>query len=327
LNNAAASLGDIFAPISRNRASIFFAFFAFGGPSLGPIVGGFVQYNVSWRWNLHIVSIFTAVSTIVALIGLKETHGPTILKRRQGINLGDEGVRKFMSSLLIAVTRPLQLLFTEPIDFLSSLYLSVVYGLLYGFFSAFSVAFIGIRKFTVWQYGLTYVSIAVGFLIGSVILYFPHNQLYIRAFTQAQKEGSKVPAEVRLAQAVWAGPLLSISLFLFAWTAPFTHIHWIVPCIAMALFGLGTILIFTGFIPYLIDCYLIFAASAIAAGTFSRAFFACAFPLFTVQMYEKLTVQGATSLFAGISVLLAPLPFLFVKLGPRLRARSAFAFA
>lgn len=44
-------------------------------------------------------------------------------------------------------------------------------------------------------------------------------------------------------------------------------------------------------------------------------------------MYHRLTVQGATSLFAGISCLCVPIPVLFMRYGPGLRQRSRYAAA
>ena len=52
-----------------------------------------------------------------------------------------------------------------------------------------------------------------------------------------------------------------------------------------------------------------------------------AFPLFGVQMYEKLGYQWASSLLAFLTVGMLPFPFLFFKYGKKLRAKSRFAGA
>lgn len=83
--------------------------------------------------------------------------------------------------------------------------------------------------------------------------------------------------------------------------------------------------VFTSFIPYLIESYLASAASALASGMASRALVGSVFPLFALQMYHKLTVQGATSLLAGLCLLLAPLPYVFGRYGHKIRARSKYA--
>lgn len=50
-----------------------------------------------------------------------------------------------------------------------------------------------------------------------------------------------------------------------------------------------------------------------------------AFPLFGVQMYEKLGYEWATSLLAFLTVAMMPFPWLFFKYGKNLRRRSRFA--
>jgi len=138
-------------------------------------------------------------------------------------------------------------------------------------------------------------------------------------------KGLPAQPEARLGLPYLGAIISPISLFLFAWTAPFASVHWIVPCIAQFFFAFSMLLIFTGFIPYLIDCYQMTAASALAAGMASRALVGSIFPLFALQMYHSLTVQGATSLIAGITCLLAPIPFIFRVYGARMRERSKYA--
>jgi hypothetical protein len=74
-----------------------------------------------------------------------------------------------------------------------------------------------------------------------------------------------------------------------------------------------------------VEAYPLYAASALAANAFVRCIFAGAFPLFGVQMYEKLGYQWATTLLALLTVAMLPFPFLFFKYGKRIRARSRFA--
>lgn len=117
---------------------------------------------------------------------------------------------------------------------------------------------------------------------------------------------------------------LPISLFWFGWTARH-DIHWIVPLLAGMPFGWGLILLFVGITNYLLDTYLALnAASAMAANGLLRYTFAGVFPLFTVQMYEKLGVDWSGSLLAFISIGLLPIPWIFYKYGPALRKRSSY---
>jgi hypothetical protein len=85
------------------------------------------------------------------------------------------------------------------------------------------------------------------------------------------------------------------------------------------------LLIFVGFLNYLVDVYQMYAASAIAANTIARSACGAAAPLFTSQMFAALGVGGGGSLIAGVATLLAAIPFLFYKYGKQIRMRSKFA--
>jgi hypothetical protein len=118
----------------------------------------------------------------------------------------------------------------------------------------------------------------------------------------------------------WAIP---IGLFWFAWTA-LPPTHWIVAILAGVPFGLGLVPVFLGITAYLADCYGKYSASALAANAVLRSVFGAVFPLFARQMYELLGTPWATSLLGFIAATLAPLPWLFYKFGPRLRAISKY---
>lgn len=44
---------------------------------------------------------------------------------------------------------------------------------------------------------------------------------------------------------------------------------------------------FSGAFTFLVECYPLYAASALASNSFLRSYFAGAFPLFGVQMFES----------------------------------------
>jgi hypothetical protein len=56
-------------------------------------------------------------------------------------------------------------------------------------------------------------------------------------------------------------------------------VHWIAPILAGVPFGAGMILVFTSIIGYLIDVYLMYAASALAANAIMRSILGAVFPL------------------------------------------------
>ncbi|KAJ7054763.1 major facilitator superfamily domain-containing protein [Mycena amicta] len=332
INNVPASIGDFTTLQQRLQFSAVCESFAFGGPSLGPLISSFIETYAGFRWNLRVIAIFATVMSLLVAF-LPETHGPTLLKwklAKQNKELAKNlktDYRKLAAVFKVALSRPLLYLFTEPVVMLVSIYLAILYGILYGFFEAFTVVWIRIRGFSVTSYGLTYISLGLGFLTAVLMLIILGQKLYLKSAASDVARGIPVQPEARLNLGYYGAILCPISLFIFAWTAPFPHVHWIAPCIGEYLFAVSMLLIFTGFIPFLIDCYQVTAASALAAGMTSRALIGGAFPLFSIQMYDKLTVQGATCLLAGISCLCAPIPFIFKYYGTRLRARSQHAVA
>ncbi|KAK1916597.1 hypothetical protein P3342_012221 [Pyrenophora teres f. teres] len=77
----------------------------------------------------------------------------------------------------------------------------------------------------------------------------------------------------------------------------------------------------------LAEQYPVYAASALAANSFARSYFAAAFPLFGVQMYNNLGYQWATTVLAFLALAMAPFPIFFFRYGKRLRGSSRYASA
>ena len=119
-------------------------------------------------------------------------------------------------------------------------------------------------------------------------------------------------------------PLLPIALFWQAWTAK-NSVHWMAPIAAGAPFGMSLMLIFYSVLLYFTYSYPpIILASALAANNLARYVLASVFPLFTVQMYQNLGVDWASSLFGFIAIAMMPIPWIFTKYGPYLRKASKF---
>jgi hypothetical protein len=85
------------------------------------------------------------------------------------------------------------------------------------------------------------------------------------------------------------------------------------------------VLVFLSIMNYLIDAYLIYAASALAANSVLRSLFGAAFPLFTSDMYKNLGIHWASSVPAFLSLACLPFPYLFYKYGPAIRQRCKYA--
>lgn len=110
----------------------------------------------------------------------------------------------------------------------------------------------------------------------------------------------------------------------FATTAE-KSISWAVPVLAGILFAMGIVAVFISVALYMIDVYgPLSGASAMAANGLLRYTMGAAFPLFTVQMYERLGIKWATGVLALISLMLLPIPLVFYRYGRALRRSSRY---
>ena len=110
------------------------------GPSLGPIIGGFVTEHTNWKWMFFATSIADAVVQIVGIFWLHETNPRAILQRKakklrkETGNLAlytqyDTPKHTLSSHLGKAISRPFRLLFTQLIVQVMAIYMAYIYGM------------------------------------------------------------------------------------------------------------------------------------------------------------------------------------------------------
>lgn len=333
LSIVAAAFSDIFDNQQRGPAIVLFSATVFLGPMFAPFIGGFVQMSgVGWRWNVYIPGLLGGLATVLIVFLLPETYPPVVLvgkaaelRRRTknwGIHAKQEEVEVDLNELITKnLSRPLRLLVTEPVVLLLTIYMSFIYGLLYLFLTAYPLVFQGVHGFDEGVGGLPFFGLVVGiFFVAAYIIYDARN--YNKKL--AANGGIPVP-EWRLPPVILGGILFSIGLFWFGWTGYRKDIHWIAPTLSGLFTGFGLLAIFICCFNYLVDSYLMFAASVIAANTFLRSFAAAGFPLFARQMFNGLGIQWAGTLLGCFSLVLVPIPVLFYKYGHKLREKSKFA--
>lgn len=141
------TLADLWKNEERGVPMAAFSAAPFIGPAIGPLVGGFLADNCGWRWLYWIQLILSFVAWFMITFTVPETFAPILLKKRaQKLRKAENDpkytteteldARPMGEKLRIFLFRPFQLLFLEPIVLFISLYMSVIYGLLYMFFVA-----------------------------------------------------------------------------------------------------------------------------------------------------------------------------------------------
>ncbi|CAK5275963.1 unnamed protein product [Mycena citricolor] len=332
LTLAGGTISDIWDNNERGLAIAFFAAAPYGGPVLGPIVGGFVGQSIGWRWIMWVNMIFAGV-VLLFCATIPETFAPVLLRKRAAAYRAETGrddivteqelfKKSFAHMLIDTLIRPFQMIVTEPILLLMSLYIALIYGLLYAFFFSFPVVFGEGYSFSDGLVGLTFCSV----LIGVALALIATTQLEKNYLQRAMAKGGRADPEDRLVGMMLAAPFVPISLFIFGWTSPPYVMpgggNWVGPASAGIPFGFGMVVIYSSANAYLIDAFPGYVASALAAKTVIRSGAGAAMPLFMVQMFHGLGNGWAASLLAFVSLAMVPIPFLFYKFGRSIRARS-----
>ena len=137
----AAVFSDMFNNKTRGLAVTVFSMTVFSGPLLAPFIGGFtiMNKNLGWRWTEYIPALMGFLALGLNVLFLEETYPPVVLvekaaelRRRTknwGIHAKQEEIEVDFRELITKnFSRPLRLLFTEPIVFLISIYMAFIYG-------------------------------------------------------------------------------------------------------------------------------------------------------------------------------------------------------
>ncbi|KAK9356461.1 major facilitator superfamily domain-containing protein [Lipomyces doorenjongii] len=328
------TLADLWNDEERGVAMATFSAAPFLGPCVGPIVGGYIGQNTSWRWIYWVMLIFIGVIYLMVVFTIPETYAPEILKRRARKLRKETGDNSFVTDMdlsrrplgemvKVSLCRPIVLLTQELIVFLLTIYMALIYGLLYMFFFAYPVVFSEGKKMNLGPTGLMFISIAVGVLVSTFLAPFV-NRHYVHI--GAAKYNGFPPPEVRLIPMMVSCWLVPIGLFIFAWTS-YPHLIWVGPCLAGFPCGLGFCVLYNSANNYIVDSYQHHAASALAAKTFLRSIWGATVPLFTIQMYHRLGNEWAGSLLAFLSLACCAIPYLFYFYGAKIRSYSKYAYS
>lgn len=211
-------------------------------------------------------------------------YGPILLERkaeriRRSMDTEKEPQRavctisvKIAPGRLSWPNRPFALFAQKPIVQLLGIYMAYLYGLLYRCIPAVN-----------WN-RLYYIALGIGLVGACQLSAITTDKVYIHL---KSKNGGVGKPEFKLPAMVPGSLLLPIGCLIVSWTSE-AHTHWIASDIGMALVGAGTILSFQCIQTYLLECFPLHAASAIAAVAFLSSLARFGFPLFAPAMYDAL---------------------------------------
>ncbi|KAK4942116.1 hypothetical protein LTR66_014738, partial [Elasticomyces elasticus] len=223
LTTVGAVFADMFNNRERGTAITLFSMAVFTGPLLAPFIGGFINMSyLGWRWTEYLTAIMGFLGLGLSLLFLEETYPPIILvnkaselRRRTknwGIHAKQEEIEVDLRELLEKnLSRPLRMLFTEPIVLAISIYMAFVYGLLYLFLTFYPIVFQRIHGMNQGVGGLPYFGIIAGYFVCGIFIV-----LQVPSYNRKLAANNDVPIpEWRMPPVILGGVLFSLGLFWF----------------------------------------------------------------------------------------------------------------
>ncbi|OAX39680.1 MFS general substrate transporter [Rhizopogon vinicolor AM-OR11-026] len=272
---------------------------------------------------------FTGAFTLCVILVLSETRSSVILARiakHVRKTTGDPRYRSgseidkpnLLSMIKMTCTRPLYLLLTEPIVQSLCLWVGLTWGVLFSLLESVTTEFQSVYNFSVGETGLVFLTQRKVVLFVGAILGLMANMYQERLY---QKHFAAKGQEARLYIACAAAIVMPVSMSIYAWTAS-PNIPWIIPLIGLTAFMSGIFVILQVTTLYLADCYGTYTSSAQAGQGLARNVLALVFPLFTQQMFAGMTYKWGLTLWALISAVMAPIPWILFFFGPKIRSHS-----
>ncbi|CAN8098560.1 unnamed protein product [Discula destructiva] len=333
-------IADMFDADHQQYPVSYIVLSSVGGSILGPIVGGFVEYYLPWRWCIWIQLIFGVAVQLLHLFTVPETRTTVVLtkvaKKRRAA--GDDvwgpdeitPVMKRMDFHEICQTwyRPFKMFVTEPIVLVLSLLSGFSDALIFMQIQSFSLVYAQ-WGFNAWQLGLAFIPIGIGYFIAwaSFVPAIRRNKTQRLA-----KPGDEhAQYESRLWWLLFTAPCLPIGLLIFALTCNGPPVHWVGSMFASGIIGIANYAIYMATIDYMICAYGPFSASATGGNGFARDFLAGVLTNAATPFYQNIPgpqnkpLENASFILFAIATLLVLAVYAIYYYGPALRHRSPFA--
>ncbi|PGG99816.1 hypothetical protein GX51_06107 [Blastomyces parvus] len=329
-------IADMWEPDDQQFAVAFIVLSSVAGSVIAPIVGGFMEVYLNWRWNFWVQLIFGGAAQLAHLLLVPETRNTILLdreakrRRRAGqpgiFGPGEiQGPGISMKAVAIIWLRPFNMFVREPIVFCLSLLSGFSDALIFTFLESYQPVYAQWGFGTI-QIGLAFIPILIGYFIG----YISFLPIMTRHRKIHRRDPDVLEPESRLWWLLFTAPLETIGLFGFAWTSlgP-PQVHWIAPMIFSLLIAVANYCIYMATIDYMVASYGPYSASATGGNALARDFLAGIAAMYSTPMYEnignKYQLEWPSTILAIISLVVTIPIYIFYWKGAVIREKSKFA--
>ena len=290
-------IADLWEPDDQQYAVAAVVFSSVGGSVVGPVVGGFAQAYLHWRWCIWLQLIFGVFVQGLHLLCVPETRTIILMgriaraRRASGQDPYIYGPTELVPwtsrfstrEILLTWLRPFKMFLTEPIVLTLSLLSGFSDALIFMYIQSYSLVYAQWNFSTV-EVGLSFIPILVGYLIAWVS-FLPAIKRNINE-RQRKPDDEKAQFESRLWWLLYTAPCLPIGLIGFAWTSlPSTH--WIGTMIFSAIVGIANYAIYMATIDYMVCAYGPYSASATGGNGWARDFLAGVLTIPAVPFFKS----------------------------------------
>ncbi|CAO3671234.1 unnamed protein product [Rhizopus stolonifer] len=282
------SVSDLFEPHERGRAMGIYLLGTIMGPAIAPVIGGYVDQYLGWRWIFYLKTILGGVITVLAIVFVQETL------YKPDTKVPTTNFKERMARFKFNPFTSLQLLSYLEVG-LSCIPISIAFGWFYYLVTILPTTYSSIYGFSTGSVGLCYLAGGLGNVLGSIVAGFSSDRIYARMV--AKNNGIEVK-EFRLKSIYLGVVFYLVGTILYGWVLEY-HVFWFVPLIGYALTTFGLMFTVTTTNTYLVDAHIKTAASAVSSNNFSRNTCAMIFSLAAVSIRNSLG-DGWSYTFMGL---------------------------
>jgi len=348
-----AIIGDMFPKDSRGSAvSVTFLAPLVGG-AVAPAIAAALAERIGWRNVIWTSAVLSAVCEVLFMVCFRETYKVAILRKRRAAKIraanktntqaarllqtvrraDSDGLCKEESvwkKLRDSMLRPFMVVFGSGVLLILALLGSVTFSFFYVMSVTLPDIAGGIYHLSPATAGMCFLGFTCGSTFGVYTCNRNVDRIYVKLREADAKEKNLSPEDVvglpefRLPLSVVGAFILPVAVAGYGWVAQLQlPLPFLLGC--CALLGFSAMLTLIPIMAYVVDAFGIFSASAMTGVIVSRCLMGTFLPLAVAPLVENFGYGWGFTVFATLSLCLAPISWLVLRYGAKWRQYSQYS--